>query len=330
MSAGINLLLERFLPEGVSPADAMTLATAAVAFFVIWSIGTSLAQRDRMAPRMKAIQERRKELKDHYLAPRRRKKTSSNTDKMKIIVTRLKGMKDIRTELISLRLIQAGYRAKDAIYVYAFAKLFSPLAGLAACLLLFTPDATLLLGGDPSELGRFMGILAAAWVAGRLPDLMLHNQRSKRYALIRKALPDTLDLMLICAEAGLSLVASLDRVAKELGQAYPEMAEELSLTSVEIGFLPERNQALVHLAERVDMQEVRSMVNVLLQTEKYGTPISQALRVLSRDFRTERMLRAEQKAARLPALLTVPMILFILPTMFVIVMAPAFIKVLDL
>jgi tight adherence protein C len=109
----------------------------------------------------------------------------------------------------------------------------------------------------------------------------------------------------------------------------PELAEEFSLTSVELGFLPERAVALKHLGERVDIKEMRGLVNVIVQTEKYGTPIAQALRVLSREFRTERMLRAEQKAARLPALMTVPMIVFILPTLFIIVMAPAIIGVMD-
>ena len=110
---------------------------------------------------------------------------------------------------------------------------------------------------------------------------------------------------------------------------YPEMADELSYTSIEMGLLPDRKKALKNLVYRVDMEELRGIVNVLLQTEKYGTPISQALRVLSDEFRTQRMLAAEQKAARLPALMTVPMIVFILPTLFIVVMTPAVIGVLD-
>ena len=108
----------------------------------------------------------------------------------------------------------------------------------------------------------------------------------------------------------------LDRVSRELAMTYPEMAQELSMTSIEIGFLPDRNKALSNLAERCTLPEVRGIVSVLIQTEKYGTPIAQALRVLSAEFRQSRMLRAEQKAARLPALMTVPMILFILPVLF--------------
>ncbi len=155
------------------------------------------------------------------------------------------------------------------------------------------------------------------------------NARGKRYGDMQKALSDTLDLLLICAEAGLSLAAALERVSRELGLAYPVMAEELGITSVELGFLPDRKKALQNLAERNDMQEIRGIVSVLIQTEKYGTPISQALRVLSAEFRTQRMLRAEQKAARLPAIMTEPMNVFILPTLLVIVLSPAIIKLMD-
>src|SRR5262249_23731689 len=126
-----------------------------------------------------------------------------------------------------------------------------------------------------------------------------------------------------------SLTASLDRVSRELGSVYPEMAEELSLTSIELSFLPDRKKALGNLAERVDIPEIRGIAGVLIQTEKYGTPVSQALRVLAAEFRTQRMLRAEQKAARLPAIMTIPMILFILPTLFVVILTPAIFRVLE-
>ncbi len=125
----------------------------------------------------------------------------------------------------------------------------------------------------------------------------------------------------------MTLSAALDRVSKELGVAYAELTDEIAITSIEIGFLPERRKALENLAERVNLPEVRALTSILIQTEKYGTPVSQALRVLSKEFRQQRMLAAEQKAARLPALMTVPMICFILPTLFVVVIAPALINV---
>ena len=163
----------------------------------------------------------------------------------------------------------------------------------------------------------------------KLPSFYVLRVRKKRYKAIQKSLPDVLDLMTICAEAGLSLAAMLDRVARELGISYPEIAQEIAMTSIEIGFLPDRNKALTNLSERVALAEVRGMVSVLIQTEKYGTPIAQALRVLSAEFRTARMLRAEEKAAKLPALMTIPMILFILPTLFIVIIAPAAVKLMD-
>ncbi|MBY0354734.1 MAG: type II secretion system F family protein, partial [Rickettsiales bacterium] len=172
-------------------------------------------------------------------------------------------------------------------------------------------------------------VLGLSYLSARLPELIVSNTKAKRHNSLRKGLPDALDLMMICAEAGLSLTAALDRVSRELSRVSPELAEEFGITSVELGFLPDRATALKHLAERTELKEIRGFVNVIAQTEKYGTPIAQALRVLAKEYRTERMLRAEQKAARLPALMTVPMIVFILPTLFVIVMAPAVISMMD-
>ncbi|MFO1242470.1 MAG: type II secretion system F family protein [Rickettsiales bacterium] len=327
MISGQPLNFTALLPFGLTENDFYTAITAVLAFLTIWSIGKAFFIRDRLGPRMKAIQERRQEMKNELLAQRKRKKPQKNTDWMRSIVTRLQILKKSQADAVSMKLIQAGYRTKDAIIVYAFAKLTLPFICLAIGAIL--SDMNWRNPFAETDFWKWLIVVGAGFIGARLPDIMVTNMKLKRSDKIRKSLADTLDLMLICAEAGLSLVAALDRVARELGQAYPEMAEELSLTSVEIGFLPDRNTALKHFAERVDLQEVRSMVNVLLQTEKYGTPIAQALRVLSREFRTQRMLRAEQKAAKLPAIMTVPMIIFILPTLFVIVMTPAMIGVMD-
>ena len=128
---------------------------------------------------------------------------------------------------------------------------------------------------------------------------------------------------MICAEAGLTVDAAFNRVAKELGKAYPELGDEFGLTAIELGFLTERRQAFENFATRVDLEAVRGVVTTMIQTEKYGTPLASALRVLSAEFRNERMMRAEEKAARLPAIMTVPLILFILPTLFIVILGPA-------
>jgi tight adherence protein C len=161
------------------------------------------------------------------------------------------------------------------------------------------------------------------------PDLMVKNAVSKRMKCLQKALPDALDLLVICAEAGLSLEAALTRVAGEMEHASPEMGDELGLTAVELGFLPDRRKALDNLINRCPLSSIRGVVSTLLQTEKYGTPLSSSLRVLSSEFRNERMLRAEAKAARLPAVLTVPMMIFILPTLFIVLIGPAILQSID-
>jgi tight adherence protein C len=157
----------------------------------------------------------------------------------------------------------------------------------------------------------------------KAPDIWLKNKVTKRSHAVRKGLPDALDLLVICAEAGLTVDAAFGRVAKELGKAYPELGDEFGLTAIELGFLAERRQAFENLAMRVDLESIRGVVTTMIQTEKYGTPLASALRVLSAEFRNERMMRAEEKAARLPAIMTIPLILFILPTLFVVILGPA-------
>ncbi len=280
-------------------------------------------------PRMRAIVERRAELKGELTKARRRRKRQ-NVGTMNFVrstVAKFKLLQQHQVDTLQRKLVHAGYRSKDAIIIFAFAKLVMPFVGLFIGVITCGID-----WGRPFDTDQATGwliLLGAGYLGARMPEIIVTNSKQKRNAAIRKGLPDALDLMMICAEAGLSLTAALDRVAKELSRVSPPLAEEFSLTSVELGFLPDRATALKNLYERVDIKEVRGFVNVIAQTEKYGTPIAQALRVLSAEFRTERMLRAEQKAARLPALMTVPMIVFILPTMFIIVMAPAIIGVMD-
>jgi len=146
---------------------------------------------------------------------------------------------------------------------------------------------------------------------------------------MQKGLPDALDLMVICAEAGLSLDATLNRISHELEASWPELAEEFGITAAELTFLPDRRQAFDNLNARTNMASIRGVVNTLLQTAKFGTPLAHSLRVLAAEFRDARMIRAEEKAARLPALLTVPLILFILPTLFIVLLGPAALGIID-
>jgi len=178
----------------------------------------------------------------------------------------------------------------------------------------------------PVKLGAaLLSVILGAY----LPDVVVKNTTQKRQDLIRKSLPDALDLMVICAEAGLSLDATLNRVSTEMELACAELADELSLTGLELGFLPDRRKALQNLAVRIDLPVVRGVVNTLLQAEKYGTPLAQSLRIMSGESRNERIMKAEEKAARLPALLTVPMIVFTLPPLLVVLIGRAILNTMD-
>lgn len=321
-----SLTLQDLLPAGVSPDMAYMTLAAAAAFFTVYAVGSSLVVRDPLGSRIKSLHARRAELKKEALAPgRSRMHSAASLSFMRQVVDRLGVLHSSKKQDIADMLASAGMRDKDALIVFMFLKIVGPVVGaLLAPLLVEIDFSNLAAAGWKLALP-----LLGGWLGYVLPTILLVNRRTKRWHEIRKSLPDVLDLMMVCAEAGLTLSASLDRVAREIGQAYPEAADELTLTSIEIGFLPERRTALEHFQKRVGLPEIRGMVSVLLQTEKYGTPVAQALRTLSSEFRQQRLLRAEQKAARLPAIMTVPMIVFILPCLFIVMMTPALIQLLD-
>ena len=176
---------------------------------------------------------------------------------------------------------------------------------------------------------RLLAAAGAAVLGFFAPGIYISNLTKKRQKRMQLGLPDALDLMIICAEAGLSLDATLVRVSRELAAATPDLAEELAITSAELTFLPDRRQAFDNLNNRTDMPSIRGVVNTLMQTAKFGTPLAHSLRVLAIEYRDARMFKAEEKAARLPALMTVPMILFILPTLFIVLMGPAALGIVD-
>ncbi len=255
--------------------------------------------------------------------PRTRQRESLSL--MRQVVAALKLMQTQQTDKLHDHLAQAGLRSRDAVIVFLFFKVAMPVLLAAVTFML----VYLLEVGDLSPGTRLLAVLGGAVLGFFVPELYVSNLVKKRQLTLAKALPDGLDLLVICAESGLSLDAALDRVANEIGGASAALAEELSLTSIELGFLPDRRQALLNLNRRTNLPSIRGVVNTLLQTEKYGTPLSQSLRVLANEFRDQRLLKAEEKAARLPATLTVPMIMFILPVLFIVLVGPAVIKVMD-
>jgi tight adherence protein C len=218
------------------------------------------------------------------------------------------------------QLLKAGYRSREALVIYMGIRLMLPV--ILTSLVFFVvamfhlPLMQLILSGS--------GIAIAATYS---PPLVLKKITSSRNRRFTRALPDVLDLLVICAEGGLSLDGALSRVSKEFRRFLPEMAEELGLTGIELGFLPQRRDALENLAKRVAIPGMVSLTHTLIQTERYGTPLAQSLRALSAELRAERMLKAEEKAAKLPATMTVPMIIFILPATFIILGGPAALNV---
>jgi len=274
-----------------------------------------------MHGRVKHLQSRRQDLKRGYTAPTKRKPTvkKAHLGMMQNIVDGFNLMKNEQAEKFRMKLLQGGFRSKDALVYFMFFKLVLPiLIGIIAVILIY--------GVGLFDLEPMMKTLTSGGsvlLASILPETVLKNITIKRNEAMQKSLPDMLDLLVICAEAGLTLDSALHRVVKEMAQTGPELADELSYTAIELGFLPERRQALKNLSERVTLPSVKSVTATLIQSEKYGTPLAQSLRVLSGEFRNERMMKAEEKAAKLPATMTIPLILFILPTLFVVLIGPA-------
>jgi tight adherence protein C len=315
-----------FIP-GLSGADAITLMAAGAAGFAVYAVWSALLVRDPMARRIKSVGMHRDELRQAMLATQgnRARRRETTVDFMRRVAERLKLLKTRQADAITLRLAQAGFRSKDALVIYLFGKLALPfvLGGVAVVLVYFSG-----IWAMTAMMKLFVAILAVV-VGAYAPEVFVANTRIKRQQAMQKGLPDALDLLVICTEAGLALDAALNRVARETGPACPELAEELGICAVELGFLPDRRQALENLSKRTDLASIRGVVNTLQQTEKYGTPLSLSLRVLSTEFRNDRMMRAEEKAARLPATLTVPLICFILPSLFIVLLGPAILGSID-
>lgn len=310
---------------GIDVTWVATILSGIAAFSVLVAIYAATSVRDPMSRRVKALNERREELKAGIAAQpvKRRAKLvqrSETTDRIRSLLTSLKVLQDEQLKVAQLKLLQAGIRQREWAVGVIFGRLVLPI-------LLGGPMLYLVYG--TREFADWSPIKAYGLVAGTLilaykaPDLYLKNRIQKRSHAIRKGLPDALDLLVICAEAGLTVDAAFGRVARELSRAYPELGEEFSLTAIELGFLTDRRAAFENLATRTDLEAIRGVVTTMIQTEKYGTPLASALRVLAAEFRNERMMRAEEKAARLPAIMTIPLILFILPVLFIVILGPA-------
>lgn len=302
-----------------------TIMAAVAAFAVVLAIYAAVTVRDPMTKRVKSLNARRDELKAGIVTSGAKKRTSlvrktEQTEKVKDTLQNMKVLQQSQIETIQQKLAWAGFRNKEMAVFIIFARMVAPIVlGGAVLLVVFLLNTF----PDWGTFKRVGALSLAVFLGYKGPEIYLKNIATKRTDAIRKGLPDAIDLLVICAEAGLTVDAAFNRVAKELGRAYPELGDEFALTAIELSFLTERRQAFNNLAYRVNLEAVKGVVTTMIQTERYGTPLASALRVLSAEFRNERMMRAEEKAARLPAIMTVPLILFILPVLFIVILGPA-------
>lgn len=307
----------------------VTVLTAILAFATIVTIGIPLMERNALAARMKAVAERRDELRIRHHASLKKSKRGLRSEPvsfMKNTVERLRLSRIMETHTTRDKLIRAGYRGQAPLVAFMFFRFVMPFIVFATSL--FYLFLVLHLSWSTNE--KLLASLLAAGFGYYLPDLFVTNKIQRRQESILRAFPDALDLMLICVESGMSIEAAFTRVATEIGTQSAELAEEFGLTTAELSYLPDRRQAFENLAKRCGHSGVKAVAAALNQAERYGTPLGQALRVTAQENREMRMQEAERKAAALPAKLTVPMIVFFLPCLFIVILGPAGMRVMHL
>jgi tight adherence protein C len=310
------------------PQFLATLFVAVAAFFTVMSVAMPYFEQDTLGNRMKGVTAERDRLRAQQKAmlsggeAKLRERPKAGLLSQLVEVTNLRNVFD--AEAMREKLRQAGFRNEKHVVTYMAARLISP---IVLSVVTFAYLSTIF----ASNFGMNMrvAITVGALVFGYyLPGVVLKNIANRRQDSIRRSWSDALDLLLICVESGMSIEPAMQRVAKEIGNSSVPLAEELTLTVAELSYLSDRRKAFENLAKRTGMPTVKSVVTSLIQAERYGTPLGTALRVLAQENRDARMSEAERKAAALPPKLTVPMILFFLPVIFVVVLGPSAIVVL--
>ena len=310
----------------------LTMLFAAVAgAATVLTLAMPLVMVNPLDKRMRAVALEREKIRQ-----RERERLAQENQKVKLrqspkqyvqrIVDQFNLSKWVGQEEARLKLVQAGYRGQAPYVTYLFFRMITPVA----CFLFAVVYLFVILKFDQPATIKLGICIFAAYVGMQLPLVLLKNKISRRQLSIKRAFPDTLDLLLICVESGMSIEAALRKVSDEVGSQSVALAEELTLTTAELSYLPDRRQAYENLAKRTDLDGVKSVCMALQQSERYGTPLATMLRVMAQENRDMRMSEAEKKAAGLPPKLTVPMILFFLPVLFIVILGPAAIKVMAL
>jgi tight adherence protein C len=312
----------------LDPQRLIILLIAVAVFATILTVAAPLVEGDKLRGRMKLVSGERERLRAQHKATlqsdaKLREKSKGLTTQ---IVQALNLRKLFEAESSREKLRQAGLRSERHLMIYLTIRLVSPaIAGLAV----FIYTSAFYSDEIPAQMrlaAVFIGIIAGIY----FPGLMISNLIARRQKSIQRAWSDALDLLLICVESGMGIEPALQRVSREIGSQSVPLAEELTLTHAELSYLPDRRKAFENLGKRTGLPTVKSVVASLIQSERYGTPLGQALRVLAQENRDARMQEAERKAAALPPKLTVPMILFFLPVIFIIILGPSAILVMEL
>ena len=320
-----------FLINAINPKTLTMVFAAIAAAATVLTLAMPYAFADPLEKRMRAVALEREKIRQ-----RERERMSQEGQKVKLrqspklyiqrIVDSFNLSKWVGQEEARLKLIQAGYRGHAPYVTYLFFRMVTPVAAfLFAVIYLFVVTKL-----DQPVTIKIGICIASAYIGMHLPLMLLKNKIQRRQLSIKRAFPDTLDLLLICVESGMSIEAAFKKVSEEVGSQSVALAEELTLTTAELSYLPDRRQAYENLGKRTDLDGVKSVCMALQQAERYGTPLATMLRVMAQENRDMRMSEAEKKAAGLPPKLTVPMILFFLPVLFVVILGPAAIKVMAL
>jgi tight adherence protein C len=321
--------MQGFIGFITDPQNLLSLGVGVLVFASVLTLLSSMAEGQGLDKRIKAVNERRDELKRRSRAaihnPGGAGLRHSDEGFKKRVVDRLNLTTLLEDPQVIDKMAQAGFRGPKPLTTFYFFRFATPFIffALSAFYVFVINDF-----GQPITM-KLCVIVGAAVLGFYAPTVYLSNRIAKRRTSIMQAFPDALDLLLICVEAGMSIEAAITKVSQEIGSGSIDLAEELTLLSAELSYLPDRRAAYENLGKRTNHPGVKAVATAMTQAESYGTPLAAALRVMAKENRDLRLSAAEKKAAALPAKLTVPMILFFLPVLFLVILGPAVIKIQD-
>jgi len=307
---------------------ATLVSLAAVA--AVYTLLEPLFSKDKLRERMKSVGDYREKLRQQQRESLSKKsvgslRTSKASGPIKTVVENLNLQEIFDQEVTAKKLMMAGLRGQRPIFLFMAARIGLPfVTAILVAIYMYVLKA-----GDYGNFVRLAATIGGFGLGFYLPNIYVSNLVAKRQQSVQLAWPDALDLLLICVESGMSIEAALQKVGQEVGTSSTELAEELGLTTAELSYLQERKMAYQNLADRTGLEGVKAVTTALIQSEKYGTPLGQSLRVMASESRELRMLEAEKKAAALPPKLTVPMIVFFLPVLFAVIMGPAVMQIMN-